>query len=101
MYGILLAGASLELSVARDIGLVGTAYVVCRIVGKFLGARMGSQFSGADQTMKTWMGVALLPQAGVTIGMALVASSYFPEYRLIEVAKNRLTTLEIKLREIP
>lgn len=76
-----LAGASLELKVAGEIGLVGTVYVLFRIGGKLLGARIGSQFSRADQKTKRWMGVALLPQAGVAIGMALIASNHFPEYR--------------------
>ena len=76
-----LAGASLELKAVADVGLVGGVYILCRIVGKLLGARIGSQCSRADQQTKRWMGVALLPQAGVAIGMALVASNYFPEYR--------------------
>jgi len=76
-----LAGASLELKEVGEVGLVGAVYILCRIVGKLLGARIGSQCSRADQQTKNWMGVALLPQAGVAIGMALVASNYFPEYR--------------------
>lgn len=76
-----LAGASLELKAVAEVGLVGIVYILCRIVGKLLGTRIGSQFSRADQLTKSWMGVALLPQAGVAIGMALVASNYFPEYR--------------------
>jgi Kef-type K+ transport system membrane component KefB len=76
-----LAGASLELEAVGEVGLVGTVYILCRIVGKLLGARIGSQCSSADQQTKNWMGAALLPQAGVAIGMALVASNYFPEYR--------------------
>lgn len=76
-----LAGASLEFKMVGEVGLVGAVYILCRIVGKLLGARIGSQCSRADQQTKNWMGVALLPQAGVAIGMALVASNYFPEYR--------------------
>jgi len=76
-----LAGASLELKAVGEVGLVGTVYILCRIVGKLLGARIGTQCSRADQQTKSWMGAALLPQAGVAIGMALVASNYFPEYR--------------------
>jgi Kef-type K+ transport system membrane component KefB len=76
-----LAGASLELKAVGEVGLVGAVYILCRIVGKILGARIGSQCSRADRQTKVWMGAALLPQAGVAIGMALVASNYFPEYR--------------------
>lgn len=75
-----LAGASLDLKAVGEVGLVGVMYILCRIGGKLLGARIGSQCSGADKKIKSWMGVALLPQAGVAIGMALVASHYFPEY---------------------
>lgn len=78
-----LAGASLEIGALREISLIGIIYILCRATGKILGARIGSQISNADQVTKSWMGVALLPQAGVAIGMALVASSYFPEYRQV------------------
>jgi Kef-type K+ transport system membrane component KefB len=73
-----LAGASLEIKFALEIGMLGTIYIVLRSVGKVLGARIGGDLAGADRVTKTWMGVALLPQAGVAIGMALVAGSYFP-----------------------
>ena len=46
-------------------------------------ARSGAEFSGAGSSVKKWMGAALLPQAGVAIGMALVASNQFPEYRQV------------------
>lgn len=76
-----LAGASLEFSAVREIGLIGIVYILCRATGKIVGARIGGQLSSAESTIKNWMGVALLPQAGVAIGMALVASNQFPEYR--------------------
>ncbi|MDD3814206.1 MAG: cation:proton antiporter [Desulfocapsaceae bacterium] len=76
-----LAGASLELSFLKDIGVIGAAYILCRATGKYLGAKLGSHISKADQVTKRWIGVALLPQAGVNIGMALVAANQFPEYR--------------------
>jgi len=78
-----LAGASLDLDQFSEVGLTVVVYVLCRIVGKIAGARIGGQCSRADVKTKSWMGVALLPQAGVAIGMALVASNYFPEYRQI------------------
>lgn len=76
-----LAGASLELNAMTEIGLIGTIYILCRAAGKIVGARLGCQLSNADQQTKNWMGMALLPQAGVAVGMALVASNHFPEYR--------------------
>ena len=76
-----LAGASLELSAVREIGLIGIVYILCRATGKYLGVMLGSHFGKAGKETKRWMGIALLPQAGVAIGMALVASEHFPGYR--------------------
>ncbi len=76
-----LAGALLELSSLKELGLIGLVYIVCRSIGKYVGAYLGSRCSQADPGVRNWMGIALLPQAGVAIGMALVATNHFPEYR--------------------
>ena len=76
-----LAGASLELGALNDLGLIGGVYVLCRVFGKQLGGMVGSSIGGSNKPTRRWIGVALLPQAGVAIGMALVASNQFPEYR--------------------
>lgn len=78
-----LAGASLELGMIKEIGLIGGVYIVSRIIGKLLGARIGAQICKADTVTRCWMGFALLPQAGVAMGMALVAANRFPEYQQI------------------
>jgi Kef-type K+ transport system membrane component KefB len=76
-----LAGASLEFGMIWEIGLIGITYIASRIVGKLLGARIGANICSADTHTRRWMGFALLPQAGVAIGMALVASNQFPAYQ--------------------
>jgi Kef-type K+ transport system membrane component KefB len=76
-----MAGASLEFGMIKEIGLIGGVYIISRIAGKLLGARIGAQASKADTITRCWMGFALLPQAGVAMGMALVASTQLPEYR--------------------
>jgi Kef-type K+ transport system membrane component KefB len=76
----ILAGASLELHILLQVGLVGTAYIFLRIMGKYLGAKLGGRASGLDPVSNQWLGVALLPQAGVAIGMALVASNIFIQH---------------------
>jgi Kef-type K+ transport system membrane component KefB len=78
-----LAGASLELGALAAIGVIGGVYILCRALGKYLGAWIGGYLSHSGQDNQLWMGVALLPQAGVAIGMALVASNRFPEHRQI------------------
>ena len=83
-----LAGANLELRMVGSIGVICAVYIIFRIIGKMWGARIGGHFGKTDIQTKRWMGVALLPQAGVAIGMALVASKFIPEYHqtLLSVA---------------
>ena len=76
-----LAGASLNFASLWEIGVLGAIYVISRIAGKYLGARVGAALGNADTVTRQWMGGALLPQAGVAIGMALVASNQYPEYK--------------------
>lgn len=76
-----LAGATLDLSALMGIGLIGVTYVLCRMAGKVIGTWLGGLASQSDALTRRWMGWAMLPQAGAAIGMALVASSQFPEYR--------------------
>lgn len=76
----ILAGASLDLSSLREIGVIVALYTVFRLLGKLTGAWIGCSFTGCDQSTRRWMGLALTPQAGVALGMALIASNRFPEY---------------------
>jgi Kef-type K+ transport system membrane component KefB len=76
----LLAGASLHVTSLAEVGLIGAIYIVCRIVGRFLGAWLGGALSHAPPTVRRWMGMALLPQAGVALGMALIATQRFPQF---------------------
>ena len=78
-----LAGASLDLGSIEQLGLMGASYIIGRALGKYFGSLIGSQISGSNLVTKKWMGLALLPQAGVPIGMALVAANQFPEHRQI------------------
>ena len=88
-----VAGASLQLSALKTIGLVGLVYIICRAIGKIVGAGLGAYISGANDVTRRWMGIALLPQAGVAIGMALVASSKFPQYQQVLLSVIISTTI--------
>lgn len=92
-----LAGASLDLTAVKMMGLAGIVYILCRIGGKYLGAYLGGQISHASGAVSNWSGIALLPQAGIAIGMALVASNQFPEYRqlLLTIAISSTVFFEI------
>ncbi len=73
-----LAGASLHVDALYHVGLIGFAYVVFRVIGRFLGAWMGGVIGRAGPVVRRWMGMALMPQAGVALGMALVATERCP-----------------------
>ena len=73
-----LAGASLDLSSLTQIGLIGATYVLLRSVGRIIGGWIGGRISGMPNNHSNWIGIALMPQAGVALGMALVASHAFP-----------------------
>lgn len=88
-----LAGASLSLDSLFTIGAIGIAYIFARIIGKISGAYLGAKISKADKNTQIWIGPALLPQAGVAVGMALVASSKFPEYQQILLSVVISTTI--------
>jgi Kef-type K+ transport system membrane component KefB len=74
-----LAGASLDLSSVATVGTVGVAYVALRIGSRVLGGWLGGQLSGAPKSTSRWIGWALMPQAGVAVGMGLLAALRFPE----------------------
>ncbi|MBU2064170.1 MAG: cation:proton antiporter [Candidatus Omnitrophica bacterium] len=74
-----LAGANLEVDLLKDIGLIGLVYVVTRMIGKYIGTYFGAVISKADSDVKKYLALAQMPQAGVALGMALIAKSSFPQ----------------------
>ena len=68
-----LSGAELELSVFTDIMivLIGLVYILTRSIGKYSGAFLSAKWTKCDDTIVKYLGVTLLPQAGVALGMAI------------------------------
>jgi Kef-type K+ transport system membrane component KefB len=75
----LLAGSRLHVVAWVDYGLYAFAFVILRTVSRIVGGWLGGRIAGSPANMRNWIGSALLPQAGVAVGMALVAGSYFPD----------------------
>ena len=75
MLFFVLSGAELELSVFADIiiVLVGVVYILFRSAGKILGSRWSAGFVKCEANIKKYLGITLLPQAGVALGMATIA----------------------------
>lgn len=76
----LLAGAVLELDVLWLLGWSGVAFLLLRTVARIIGGFIGARLGGVARREVPWYGPALLPQAGVAVGMALVAGERFPEW---------------------
>lgn len=75
-----LAGASLDAQALTLAGTTGLAYALLRIAGRILGGWVGGTLAKAPQQERRFYGTAMLPQAGVTIGMALAAAEQLPIY---------------------
>ncbi|MBO5402104.1 MAG: cation:proton antiporter [Clostridia bacterium] len=54
--------------------VIGIAYFTVRIVGKYAGAYLGSMLAGKDKKVRNNLGLALIPQAGVSIGLAALGA---------------------------
>ncbi len=68
-----MSGAELELSVFTDIVIVGIgiAYIVTRSLGKYFGAYGSAKLMKCDEKTTKYLGITLLPQAGVALGMSV------------------------------
>ena len=74
-----LSGASLEIGALASVGWVAAAYCALRVLGRAVGGPLGARFAGLTPGTGWWLGVALTPQAGVALGMALVVGRRIPE----------------------
>ncbi len=72
-----ISGSDLEFSVFSDwaIILVGVVYILFRSLGKITGANISAKFMKTEPTIQKYLGITLLPQAGVALGMSLTAMS--------------------------
>lgn len=83
-----LAGAHLDLQVIQTAGWVALLIVLGRFIGKLSGTRLGAQISHAPETVKKYLGYALLPKAGVTVGLVLEARTIFDPTSFSEIMVN-------------
>ena len=73
-----LSGAQLDLTVLPVVGLTGICYLLLRSIGKWCGTMLGALCVHADGNIRKYLGLTLLPQAGVAIGMSQLVSIKFP-----------------------
>ncbi|MFV1990395.1 MAG: cation:proton antiporter [Acidimicrobiales bacterium] len=75
-----LAGASIHLGDLQGIGLLGLAYIVARVLGKFAGSVLGGPLGGLKWPTTVRLGLDSIPQAGVAVGLAVQASEEIPTF---------------------
>lgn len=93
-----ISGAELELSVFADIAVViaGIVYIISRSVGKCTGAFISAKMTKCDKNITKYLGITLLPQAGVALGMAIKAIELGPDGAIV----RNITLFAVLIYEI-
>ncbi len=75
-----LSGAELQLDIFTQWTMVvaGLVYIVFRCLGKYYGAGISAKLTHCEPTVQKYLGITLFPQAGVALGMTLIAQSALP-----------------------
>ena len=92
-----LAGATFDVASLKTIGMLGGAFIALRMAARILGGWIGAAWADSPPPHRRWIGLALTPQAGVAVGMALVAGDQFPELSETLIALTIATTLVFEL----
>ena len=74
----IVSGMNLDVAALGTIGAVGFAYFLIRIVGKYAGAFLGCAITKSPAKTRNYLGLALIPQAGVAIGLAFLGQRMLP-----------------------
>jgi len=97
-----VAGAHLDLHLLATLSLLGPVYIVGRALGLIGGAYIGASLSGTDRMTRRYLGLGILSQAGVAVGLALTVANEFslPEYgqlgrQLAELTINTIAATTI------
>lgn len=93
-----ISGAGLDLSVFSDSAavLIGLAYILSRSIGKYFGANLSARMTGSDSNIVKYLGITLLPQAGVALGMAIKAIELGPDGAIV----RNITLFAVLIYEI-
>lgn len=93
----IMAGALLDFGLLASFGWIGAVYVVARLGARVIGGWFGARMSGLGGREGLLMGLALTPQAGVAIGMALVTADRFPDHGAQIIAITIATTIVFEM----
>ncbi|RKX69248.1 cation:proton antiporter [candidate division WOR-3 bacterium] len=88
-----LAGAHLELPKLLGIGVLSLLFILTRLPGEMLGAYIGAVITKAEAKIRRYIGLGLAPQAGVALGLALIAFHEFPQFGDLILSTIIVTTI--------
>lgn len=93
-----ISGAELDLSVFAQwtIVIVGAVYIIARSLGKYYGANISARIAKTDANIVKYLGITLLPQAGVALGMAIRAVELGPDGDIV----RNITLFAVLIYEI-
>ena len=80
MLFFVISGAEFNFEIFKTVGLIGVLYLALRSAGKYFGAMFGCTLVKTEKNVKKYLGITLLPQAGVAIGMAQLSLTVVPQY---------------------
>ena len=80
MIFFVISGAGFKISALSGIGVIGLIYVVMRVIGKWAGAWFGGKVTKQEKKICKYLGPTLMPQAGVALGLIVVAGKVVPSY---------------------
>jgi Kef-type K+ transport system membrane component KefB len=75
-----IAGAGLDIELIPSMGALGLVYLAGRTVGKFVGASAAARWLGLEPSLQRFLGLGLLAQAGLAIGLTIAIDHRFPEF---------------------
>lgn len=75
-----LAGMSLDLKILASVGMLGVGYIFARAVGKMIGAGLGAKALGESETVQKYLGLSLLTQGGISIGLSVIVRNELPQF---------------------
>jgi Kef-type K+ transport system membrane component KefB len=93
----LLAGFSVEFSSINTLGVISGAYIFARIIGGIVSGYFGARLAQFPATVQKLIGLCMLPQAGVALGLGLVAAERFPQLaeQIISVTVGTTVVFEL------
>ncbi len=94
-----LSGAHLHFTILLKVGLIGAVVILARIIGKTLGVSIGGYIANSSYSIRKYLGLALLPQAGVAIGLSLIVGQN-PQLAPYEDALISIVIASVAVNEI-